>query len=64
MITMNTDQKLLMISGIQLSAASTIFAAAVLSDDLAKFYRFYEVFPVLMSAFIVTFGLREIRRKT
>ena len=61
---MKNDQKLVLLSGIELSAAVMMFAAAVLSDDLASVYRLYEIFPILMAGSIVTFGLREMKRRT
>jgi hypothetical protein len=61
---MKNDQKLVLLSGIELSAAVMMFAAAVLSDDLASVYRLYEIFPIFLAGSIVTFGLREMKRRT
>lgn len=64
MIDVENDQKLVLLSGIELSAAVVMFAAAVLSDELASVYRLYEIFPIFLAGSIVTFGLREMKRRT
>ena len=64
MIDVKNDQKLVLLSGIEVFAAVVIFAAAFLLDDLASVYRLYEIFPIFLAGFIVTFGLREMKRRT
>jgi hypothetical protein len=61
---MENDQKLILLSGIELFTAIVVLTAAVLSDDLASVYRLYEIFPIFLAGSIVTFGLREMKRRT
>jgi hypothetical protein len=63
-IDVENDQKFVLLSGIELFTAVLMFTAAVLSDDLASVYRLYEIFPIFLAGSIVTFGLREMKRRT
>lgn len=64
MIDVKNDQKLVLLSGIELFTTVVMFTAAVFSNELASVYRLYEIFPIFLAGFMVTFGLREMKRRT
>lgn len=62
---MKIERKLLVISVFELFMASIVFTAAVsLGSEISDKFRLWEIFPIFLSAFVTSFGIREMKRRT